>query len=332
MSSLLDRYALPPDEIERRSLAHIEAILGPALPADPAERTIVRRIVYAGGDPALAPLVRIAPGTVAAALSALRGGCRIVTDVRMVAVALNARRAGQLGCTIVAAIDRVEESSKRLTALRVEPQTSGGVAPVQAESSKRPTACRVEGRRRSSDQAESAMPAVAREINPAAPTARMNDPDRARRLPRSAEAMRLLAADGTLDGSGVVVGNAPTALLALLDLVDAGQCRPAFVVGMPVGFVAAAESKAELMARDLPWLTIEGTRGGSPLAAATLNALLTLATTPTDQPAPSPARHHTTRSPAPDESPEVVIILPAPPALGERPGEGAVLGPGEGAP
>ena len=74
-----------------------------------------------------------------------------------------------------------------------------------------------------------------------------------------------------------VIGNAPTALLALLDMVDEGLCQPALVIAVPPGFVAAAESKQELLARDVPYVTVEGTRGGSPLAAAALNALLILA-------------------------------------------------------
>lgn len=94
-------------------------------------------------------------------------------------------------------------------------------------------------------------------------------------LPRAAEAMRVLA--GPLNGGIAVIGNAPTALLSLLDLVDAGVTAPALIIGMPVGFVAAAESKEALEARRLPYLTIRGTRGGSPLAAAALNALLRLA-------------------------------------------------------
>lgn len=80
-----------------------------------------------------------------------------------------------------------------------------------------------------------------------------------------------------LSGSIVVIGNAPTALLALLDLVDEGSGRPALVIGTPVGFVNAAESKDELWKRDLPCITLLGSRGGSAVAAAATNALLQLA-------------------------------------------------------
>jgi precorrin-8X/cobalt-precorrin-8 methylmutase len=99
---------------------------------------------------------------------------------------------------------------------------------------------------------------------------------------RSIAAMRWLAQPTSsggpvLDGAIVAIGNAPTALLALLDLVDAGVVRPALIVGVPVGFVAAAESKKELMDRDTPYITLPGTRGGSTIAVATVNALLRLA-------------------------------------------------------
>ena len=81
-----------------------------------------------------------------------------------------------------------------------------------------------------------------------------------------------------LNGAIVVVGNAPTALLALLELCETHTLRPALVVGMPVGFVNAAESKELLVgASDVPSITLRGRRGGSPLAAATLNALAVLA-------------------------------------------------------
>lgn len=74
-----------------------------------------------------------------------------------------------------------------------------------------------------------------------------------------------------------VVGNAPTALIRLVEHFDAGRANPALVVGMPVGFVNAAESKALLMSRDIPYIAIEGRKGGSALAASVVNALAILA-------------------------------------------------------
>jgi precorrin-8X/cobalt-precorrin-8 methylmutase len=85
------------------------------------------------------------------------------------------------------------------------------------------------------------------------------------------------AFDGARDdlaGAIVVIGNAPTALFRLLELIDEGV-RPAAIIGLPVGFVGAAESKAELAAnpRGTPFLTLLGRRGGSAMAAAAVNAL-----------------------------------------------------------
>jgi precorrin-8X/cobalt-precorrin-8 methylmutase len=97
---------------------------------------------------------------------------------------------------------------------------------------------------------------------------------RAAGITRSAMGMRLLK--DHLARALVTIGNAPTALLELLDLIDAGSPAPAAIVGMPVGLVAAAESKDALVRRMTPYVTVLGTRGGSPLAA-TVNALLQLA-------------------------------------------------------
>jgi len=78
-----------------------------------------------------------------------------------------------------------------------------------------------------------------------------------------------------LKGSIVVIGNAPTALFALLELIDSGAGKPAAIVGMPVGFVGAVESKSELVAdpRGIPYATLLGRRGGSAMAAAVINAM-----------------------------------------------------------
>lgn len=75
-----------------------------------------------------------------------------------------------------------------------------------------------------------------------------------------------------------VIGNAPTALLRLLEHIEAGQAAPALIVGMPVGFVNAAESKALLLAQSaVPFIAIEGRKGGSALAACAINALAEIA-------------------------------------------------------
>lgn len=209
--SLMARYSLPPSEIEPVSLRRVDLAIGDATHWPAGEREVVRKLVYACGDPAIAHLVRASPGAVAAGVGALRRGCSIVVDVRMIEVAVDRQRASSLGCHVHCAID---------------------------------------------------VPAVLADAG-------------ARGVSRAAAAMQSLAEH--ISGSLVVVGTAPTALLALLDMIDAGGPAPAAIVGMPVGFVAAAESKTELMAREVPYITVEGTRGGAGLAAAALNALLAMA-------------------------------------------------------
>jgi precorrin-8X/cobalt-precorrin-8 methylmutase len=90
---------------------------------------------------------------------------------------------------------------------------------------------------------------------------------------RSAAAVELWRPN--LAGSVVVIGNAPTALFHLLDMIAAGAPRPALILGFPVGFIGAAESKALLAANtlSLPYVCVAGRRGGSAMAAAAVNAL-----------------------------------------------------------
>ena len=85
-----------------------------------------------------------------------------------------------------------------------------------------------------------------------------------------------MAVDDMRDGI-YVVGNAPTALLRLIELIHAGKVRPALIIGLPVGFVNAAESKAALLEMDYPYISNIGRKGGSNLAASVVNALTILA-------------------------------------------------------
>ena len=80
-----------------------------------------------------------------------------------------------------------------------------------------------------------------------------------------------------LEGAVVAIGNAPTALWRLLELLDGGGPRPALILGLPVGFVGAAESKEALVeaGHGVPYVTVLGRRGGSAMAAAAVNALAT---------------------------------------------------------
>ncbi len=211
---LLARLGLPPAAIEAESRRRIEAAIGPALPPNEPNRSVVTRLVYASGDHAIAQLVRISTGAVQAGVDALRRGSLVVVDVNMVAVGLDSRRLTRLGI------------GKRVVVAVTVP----GAAELA----------------------------------------------RSWRITRSAAGM-LLSADA-LDGAVVAVGNAPTALLAVLDLVNQGRARPALIVGLPVGFVAAAEAKAALEGGATPFITIAGPRGGSGLAVALLNLLLSHST------------------------------------------------------
>lgn len=99
---------------------------------------------------------------------------------------------------------------------------------------------------------------------------------------RAIEAMRKAQGLGLLDGAVIAIGNAPTALFRLLEELDAGAPPPALILGFPVGFIGAAESKEALIAnsRGVPFLALRGRRGGSALAAAAVNALFISETQP----------------------------------------------------
>jgi precorrin-8X/cobalt-precorrin-8 methylmutase len=90
-----------------------------------------------------------------------------------------------------------------------------------------------------------------------------------------------MAADDMRDGI-YVVGNAPTALLRLIELINEGKVQPALIIGLPVGFVNAAESKAALLEMDYPNISNIGRKGGSNLAASVVNALIILASNEQD--------------------------------------------------
>jgi precorrin-8X/cobalt-precorrin-8 methylmutase len=110
----------------------------------------------------------------------------------------------------------------------------------------------------------------------------IDDPDveqkaRAQGGTRSAWAMQQAIAE--IGPAIYVVGNAPTALLALCYAVRAGRVRPHLIVAVPVGFVAVTESKEEALALEVPVICVRGRKGGSALAAAAVNALMILATT-----------------------------------------------------
>ena len=210
--TLVQRYALAPDEIESLSMERLAARTAVPEGLSGPERELLLRLVYSTGDPALADAIRIDPRAIDAGVEALLAGRPIVADVKMVRAGIDRTRTARLGCRVVCAIDAPEVTERA----------------------------------------------------------------RASGLPRAVEAMRQLERE--LDGGVAVIGTAPTALLSVLDMVDSGRARPALIVGVPVGFVAAAEAKAELLRRDVPFITIEGTRGGAACAVTAVNTLLRRAT------------------------------------------------------
>ena len=208
--SLVEQYALLPDEIDQESLKMVQASLPNDLALPANEHYVLCRIIRAEGDPGIAGDVRFSPGAVERGLAALRNHADVVTDVRMVEMGISKALLRRWQVVTRCLID----------------------APEVAERARR------------------------------------------ERTTRSVAAIRELSPH--INGAVVAVGNAPTALLALLDLVDQGAVNPALVIGMPVGFVACPESKQELVKRSIPYITILGRRGGSSAAAATVNALLDL--------------------------------------------------------
>ena len=197
-----------PMTIENRSMELIAPHLA-ELHLDERETKLYSRLIHASGDVGYAPITRVHPQAIDAAIAALKRGVDIYTDVEMVRTGINKRKLASFGGTV--------------HCLVADPDVA---ARAKAEG-----------------------------------------------ITRSMVAMRTFGKD--MDGSIVAIGNAPTALFEILRLVREEGIRPACIVGIPVGFVGAAESKAELAANDIvPYITVEGSKGGSPIAAAAVNALM----------------------------------------------------------
>ena len=91
---------------------------------------------------------------------------------------------------------------------------------------------------------------------------------------RAQTSMRMAVSE--MNGGIIVIGNAPTALLEVIQMIQEGATTPALVIGIPVGFVSSPESKEVLLALDVPYITNTGRKGGSPCASAIVNALFKL--------------------------------------------------------
>lgn len=108
----------------------------------------------------------------------------------------------------------------------------------------------------------------------------IKDPEVVEESKRTGQTRAMIAmrkAAPRLNGGIIAIGNAPTALFELCAMIKRGELKPALVIGTPVGFVGAKESKEMLVETPVPYVTITGTRGGSTIAVAALNALLKMA-------------------------------------------------------
>jgi precorrin-8X/cobalt-precorrin-8 methylmutase len=199
--------------IEDASFAIIDSEAGPHQ-YSPAEWQVVRRVIHATADFEFKDLMRFHGDAVRAGIDALRRGCPIVVDVKMITAGLNEDRLKVYGCS---------------------------------------THCFI-----SDDDVIAAA--------------------KARNSTRAIEAMRKARRSGVLDGAIVAVGNAPTALLETARMVQEGGARPALVIGVPVGFVSAAESKEAALRMPTPYIVARGRKGGSTIAVAIIHALLLLST------------------------------------------------------
>jgi precorrin-8X/cobalt-precorrin-8 methylmutase len=175
---------------------------------------VVRRVIHATADFEFKTLMHVRHDAIAGGIAALKRGCPLIVDVKMIQVGLN---------------------EDRLRAYGVQ------------------THCFI-----SDDD-------VIKEA-------------KANESTRAIEAMKKAQRLGLLDGAIIAIGNAPTALIALCRMIREEGVRPALVVGVPVGFVSAAESKDIVIATDVPSIVARGRKGGSPIAVAIVHALLLLST------------------------------------------------------
>ena len=199
--------------IEDGSFAIIDREAGPHQ-FSPAAWQVVRRVIHATADFEFKDLMRLHPDAVRTGIDALRRGCPIVVDVKMITAGLNEDRLKAYGCSTHCFISDDDV-----------------IAAAQAANGT-----------------------------------------------RAIEAMRKAYRRGLLDGAIVAVGNAPTALLETVRLVEETGARPALVIGVPVGFVSAAESKEAALRSPTPYIVARGRKGGSTIAVAIIHALLLLST------------------------------------------------------
>ncbi len=196
-----------PNEIESKSFAIIDGEAG-RHGFDPRAWNVVRRMIHTSADFDYIKTVRIHEGAIDAGISAIRNGCRVVTDTNMIRAGVRKKDLEEFGCEVVCLME-----DPKVTEAASKNGTTRALAAVD-------------------------------------------------------EAVEIMK------GGIYVVGNAPTALLRIISLVRENKASPALVIGLPVGFVNAAESKAALLETGIPYITNTGRKGGSNVAAAVVNSLV----------------------------------------------------------
>ncbi len=202
-------YIRKPMDIEARSFEIIGEELGEKIEKfSEREKPIVKRVVHTTADFEYADLIEFENYAIESAMEALRNGCRIYCDTKMILNGLSKKTLEKFGCSAYSLVSD---------------------AKVAEEAKKREVTRSIVGIEKA-----------------------LEDPDT----------------------KIFLIGNAPTALFTLLERVDKENLKPALVVGVPVGFVGAAESKEELAKFDIPYIRIKGRKGGSTVAVSILHGIL----------------------------------------------------------
>ncbi len=178
------------------------------------EWEVVRRVIHATADFEFKELMKFHPDAIRAGIEALKKGCPILVDVKMITAGLNQDRLDAYGCKVhsfISDTDVIEEA-------------------------------------------------------------------KAKNSTRAIVAMQKAHRLGHFNGAIIAIGNAPTALIETVRLIQEEGARPALIIGVPVGFVSAAESKEIVLPLDIPYILSRGRKGGSTIAVAIIHALLLLST------------------------------------------------------
>ena len=206
------------------------------------ELPIVKRIIHTTADFEYADMVRFGNNAIEAGMDAISKGADIIADVKMVAVGISKERLDKFGGKVrcFVADEDVVQYAKSAGITKTAAAMRKAIGLMKEARSKKSEA--------SSQKQEKNL----------------------------ASCLLPLASDITTPHI-IVIGNAPTALMELIKFIKEGKARPALVIGVPVGFVDAEESKEGLMGLDVPYISIKGRKGGSTVAVAIVNALLMMA-------------------------------------------------------